>query len=295
MSGKHQICFLNGKLVPRDEARISIWDRGFQSGDAVYEGLRVYGGGVFQLHEHIRRLFLCAHAIGIRMSLTERDVAKAILDTVAANQIEEDAHVRITVSRGEPLTSGMDTRICADVEPTIAILVESKKPQMPKTGIKLATSSVRRTPAQCLDPKLHTCNQLGQILAKMEATSAGADEALMLDMDGFIAETNTANIFLIQADTLSTPACDSIMPGLTRQIVLDLASERGLRARDGRVSLADLYMADEAFITGTVNQLVPVIEVDGRVIGTGKAGTHTQALLQRYLEKARSLTVTAVV
>ena len=289
-----QVCFLNGRLVPRSEARISIWDRGFQSGDAVYEGLRVYRGGVFQLHEHVRRLFLCARAIGIRMSLTERDVAKAILDTVAANRIEEDAHVRITVSRGDPLSSGMDTRICANVEPTVAILVEGKKPQMPKSGIRLATSSVRRTPAQCLDPKLHTCNQLGQILAKIEANNAGADEALMLDTDGFVAETNSANIFIIQGDILSTPRADSIMPGCTRQLVFDLAIERDLRVRETRVSLGDVYMADEMFITGTVNQIVPVIEVDGRAIGTGKAGPHTGALLERYLQEAEKLTVTAV-
>ncbi len=278
-----QIAFLDGRLLPRQEARVSLWDRGFQSGDAVYEGLRVYSGGVFQLHEHVRRLFQCAGAIGITMRMSEAEVADAILRTVRANRLEADAHVRITVTRGDAPSTGMDPRICDATPPTVAITVEGKEPPFPKTGISLATSSIRRTPAQCLDPKLHSCNQLGQIMAKMEANRAGAHEALMLDMQGFVAETNSANVFIVSGDRLRTPLPDSIMPGLTRGVVLGMAPEIGLAAFETNISLGDVYMADEMFVTGTVNQLAAVTEVDGRRIGGGQPGPHTGRLLARYL------------
>ncbi len=286
-----QIAFLDGALLPRQQARVSLWDRGFQSGDAVYEGLRVYRGGVFQLQEHVRRLFLCAYAIGITMQMSEAEVADAILRTVRANGLEADAHVRITVTRGDAPSSGMDPRICDNTPPTVAIIVESKKPPLPKTGISLATSSIRRTPASCLDPKLHSCNQLGQIMAKMEANRSGAHEALMLDMQGFVAETNSANVFIVRGDSLLTPRPDSIMPGLTRGMVLQMAPELGLTACEINLSLGDVYMADEMFVTGTVNQLAAVTEVDGRRIGGGQPGPHTQRLLDRYLALAASNSV----
>ncbi len=288
---QEQIAFLDGALLPRSEARVSLWDRGFQSGDAVYEGLRVYRGGVFQLHEHVRRLFLCAAAIGITMRMSEGEVADAILRTVHANGVEADAHVRITVTRGDAPSTGMDPRICDATPPCVAIIVERKRPPLPKTGIALATSSIRRTPAQCLDPKLHSCNQLGQIMAKMEANRSGAHEALMLDMQGFVAETNSANVFIIRDDRLLTPRPDSIMPGLTRGTVLNMAHEAGLRAAETNLSLGDVYMADEMFITGTVNQLASVTEVDGRRIGGGQPGPKTQDLLERYLRQAEENSV----
>ena len=280
------LVYLDGRIVPRDEAKVSVWDRGFQSGDAVYEGLRVYRGGVFQLHEHVHRLFQCARAIGIDMTSSPEAMARAILDTVRANGLTEDAHIRITVTRGDAPSTGMDPRICAKTPATVVVIVEPKKPPLPKSGIRLATSSVRRTPAQCLDPKLHSCNQLGQIMAKMEANQAGAHEALMLDMQGFVAETNSANIFIVSGRRLSTPKRDSIMPGLTRGTVMEIAPQLGLMAAEEDISLADIYMADEMFLTGTVNQIVPITEVDGRRIGGGQPGPHTQALLAAYLKLA---------
>lgn len=278
--------YLNGEIVPRSQARVSVWDSAFQCGDAVYEGLRVYSGGVFQLHEHVERLFRCAHAIGIQLTRSREDVARAIFDTVRANGVTNDAHIRITVTRGEKVKTGMDPCIASETGPTIVVIVEPKPPAFPKSGIKLITSSIRRTPAECLDPKLHTCNQLGQVLAKMEANNAGAQEALMLDMQGFVAETNSANIFLLKDSRLCTPRRDSIMPGLTRALVLRLAPEFGWTTLEENLSLADVYTADEVFVTGTVNEIVAVIDVDGRRIGTGTQGAAAQSLLARYLEIA---------
>jgi branched-subunit amino acid aminotransferase/4-amino-4-deoxychorismate lyase len=179
----------------------------------------------------------------------------------------------------------MDPRIGADWPPTLVIIVERKAPPFPKSGIRLITSSVRRTPAQCLDPKLHTLNQLGQIMAKLEANNAGANEALMLDMQGFVAETNSANVFMVSGTSLATPKRDSIMPGLTRAYVLSVAPELGLEVHEENISLGDFYGADEVFITGTVNEIVPVIEIDGRRIGA-QPGPVARGLLSRYVETA---------
>jgi branched-chain amino acid aminotransferase group I len=288
------LVYLNGELVRRGEAKVSVWDAGFQCGDGVYEGLRVYRGGVFQLHEHVDRLFSCAHAVGIPMPWSRNHVANAILETIRANGLAEDAHVRVSVTRGDRPWTGMDPRIGEGYPPTIVIIAEPKKPGMPKAGIRLITSSLRRIPAQCMDPKLHTMNQLGQILAKMEANHANVDEALMLDMQGFVAETNHANIFLLRNGRLATPRRDSIMPGFTRGLILDVAPTLGFPVSEENLSVADFYMADEVFITGTVNQLVPVIEIDGRAIGSGAAGMVTTRLLEKYLSVAAAESVTDV-
>jgi len=288
------LVYINDKLVPRSEAKISVWDSGFQCGDGVYEGLRVYGGGVFQLHEHVDRLYRCAHAIDITMTRDRAAMARTILEVIRANKLSEDAHIRISVTRGDKPRTGMNPKIGEGALPTVVIIAESKKLAFSKSGISLLTSSLRRTPAQCLDPKLHTLNQLGQIMAKIEANNAGKDEALMLDMQGFVAETNSANIFMLRDGKLSTPKRDSIMPGFTRRLVLDMAASAGLKPVEENLSVADIYGADEVFITGTVNQLVPVIEVDSRVISNGKAGKVTTGLLADYLKVAAEKTVTSV-
>ncbi|WP_226781586.1 aminotransferase class IV [Oceaniglobus trochenteri] len=283
-----QLVYINGDLVTRENAKISVWDRGFQSGDGVYEGLRVYNGGVFRLHEHVARLIRCAHALRINLKMTHDDICKAILKTVEANGLTSDAHIRITLTRGDKPTTGMDTKIGEDWPPCLVIIIEPKKPSFPKDGLRLITSSVRRMPAQCLDPKLHTLNQLGQIMAKIEANNAGANEAIMLDMQGFVAETNSANLFMIEGDTLRTPKVDALMPGLTRGYMLKIAADFGLKAVEDNISLGDLYCADEVFMTGTVCEIVPVTEIDGRRIGAGKPGPRTLKLLERYLETANS-------
>lgn len=215
--------YLNDRLVPRGEAKVSVWDSGFQSGDAVYEGIRVYDGKIFRMAEHVDRLFRCAHAIGIHMTKTRDEVIHAILSTVRANHLKGNVHIRLTVSRGAKAQTGMDPQLADKIPPTFVIIAEPKEPTFPASGIKLITSSVRRMPAQCLDPKLHTCNQLGQILAKAEANHANADEALMLDVHGFVAETNSANFFIVRGNRVLTPTKDAIMPGITRGFVIDLA------------------------------------------------------------------------
>lgn len=294
MEMRELLVYVNDRLVPRSEAKISVWDSGFQCGDGVYEGLRVYGGGVFQLHEHVDRLFRCAHAVDIQIPQSRAEIARTILDVIRANDLREDAHIRITVTRGDKPHTGMNPKIGAGAPPTLVIIAEPKKPAFAKSGISLLTSSLRRTPAQCLDPKLHTLNQLGQIMAKIEANNAGKDEALMLDMQGFVAETNSANIFMLRDGKLSTPRRDSIMPGFTRQLVLEMAAAAGLHPAEENLSLADIYAADEVFITGTVNQLVPVTEVDSRTIGNGQPGKVTTGLLSQYLRVAAEKTVTSV-
>ncbi len=288
-----QKVYINGEFFDRDRAKVSVWDRGFQSGDGVYEGLRVYNGGVLRLCEHVARLARCARALLINLPMSESEICDAILRTVRENGLRADAHIRVTLTRGDKPTTGMDTRIGSDWPSTLVIIVEAKKPSFPKSGLRLITSSIRRTPAQCLDPKLHTLNQLGQIMAKMEAIDAGADEAIMLDMHGFVAETNSANLFVISGDTLRTPTENSLMPGLTRRFVLDCAGDFGLRAIENDISLGDLYGADEVFMTGTVCEIVPVTRVDGRSIGTGGPGRTTLTILERYLEMANREVVPA--
>lgn len=286
--------FLNDRLVRRDEARVSVWDSGFQSGDAVYEGIRIYDGKVFRVSEHVDRLFRCAHGIGIEMTKTREEVIEAIVSTVRANHFAGNAHIRITVSRGDKQKTGMDPRLSDHTPPTLVIIAEPKEPTFPASGITLITSSVRRMPAQCLDPKLHTCNQLGQILAKAEANHANADEALMLDINGFVAETNSANFFIVRGNRVMTSTKDACMPGITRAFVLELARDLGYEIEETNISLGDVYMADEAFITGTICEVVPVLQTDGRVIGDGTPGPTTLRLREAYLEVATTSGVPAL-
>lgn len=277
--------YVQGRLVPAAEAAVSVWDSGFQHGDAVYEGLRVYRSRVFRLHEHIRRLYDCAAALMIDVPMSMEDMAKAVLSTVKANGFTDDTHIRLTVTRGTKRITGMDPHLAA-TPATVVIIAEPKQPSFPSSGIRLITSSVRRTPAACLDPKLHSCNQLGQILAKIEANNAGADEGLMLDVNGFVAETNSANVFVVKDHRVMTPTRNACMPGLTRGFVLAKSSELGYPSTEEDISLADVYWADEMIVCGTVCEIVPVINVDGRRIGTGQPGPFARRMLEEYLKVA---------
>lgn len=280
--------YVNGEIVPAEDARLSVWDGGFQSGDAVYEGMRVYNRCVYRLYEHLRRLYDCAHAIGIQVPIAIDAMADAVRRTVRENGFTDDAHIRVTVTRGTKRITGMDPRIPLTHGPNIVILAEPKTPAFHKNGIALITSSLRRMPAQCLDPKLHSCNQLGQILAKMEAVNAGGDEALMLDLHGFVAETNSANVFIVKGNRLATPRRDACMPGITRAHVLRIGASLGWDTHEENLSLTDVYTADEMFMTGTVCEIVPVTKVDGRRIGDGEPGDRTLEILGQYLRSARS-------
>jgi branched-chain amino acid aminotransferase group I len=274
---------VGGELLPRDRAKVSVFDSSVQGGDAVWEGLRIYDGRVFQLDAHLDRLFASARALAFQGVPARADVKAALFATLQANGMRDGAHVRLTLTRGEKVTSGMDPRWnrsgCC-----LIVLAEWKPPVYPADGIRLVTASVRRNSPQTLDSKIHHSNLLNNILAKLEANAAGADDALMLDLHGFVAETNATNVFLVRRGELLTPHADACLPGITRGVVLRLAAEHGIPAREKNVSPAEVYAADEMFTTGTMGELTPVLEVDGRPIGPGTPGPLTRRLQALYAE-----------
>ena len=271
------LVYVNGTLVPRDEARISVFDSVVQGGDAVWEGLRVYKGRIAAFEAHLERLLNSAHALSFVSGPSLADIREAVFNTLTANGMTDDVHIRLTLTRGEKLTSGMNPRLnqsgCS-----LIVLAEWKAPVYADDGITVVTSSVRRNTPECLDSKIHHNNLLNNILASIDANVAGVDSAVMLDMYGFIAETNDTNIFLVQNGELLTPFADACLPGLTRQMILDIAAQEGLPAREKNLSLTELYVADEAFTSGTMGELTPILEADGRIIGDGTPGTLTRRL-----------------
>lgn len=275
--------WVNGTIRPRAEAVVSVFDGAFQSGDAVWEGLRVYSGTVFRFQQHINRLRASAKAVMIDIGLTDEELDRAIRDTLAANAgFDNGVHIRLIVSRGERSTSGMDPRNANT--PTIAIIAESKPVPPQPPGERLWTASTRRPSPQVLNPMIHHANQLNTIIARLEAIGAGRDAALMLDERGFVAESDTANIFTVTGNVISTPRPIACVHGITRDIVLDLARQVDLVVQERDISLFEVYEADEVFLTGTVREVVPVIDVDGRTIGTGVRGEKTAMLLTRLRE-----------
>jgi branched-chain amino acid aminotransferase group I len=275
--------YVGGELVTRDQARVSVFDSVVQGGDAVWEGLRVYAGRIFRLDEHLDRLRDSARAMAFVDVPGRDEVKRAIFTTLEANGMRDGAHVRLTLTRGTKVTSGMDPRLNRS-GPCLIVLAEWKPPIYPATGIRLVTASVRRNSPQCLDSRIHHNNLINNILAKLEANAAGADDALMLDLSGFVSETNATNVFLVKGGVLSTPRADQCLPGITRRTVLEIAAEDGLPARERNLTLADVYSADEMFTTGTMGELAPVLEVDGRGIGDGSRGPVTGRLQVLYAE-----------
>ena len=262
---------VGGKLAHRDEAGVSPFDSSVQGRDAVWEGLRLANGRIFALEEHLARLRRSAHALAFSSIPADEPIIGEIRRTLAANGMRDGVHVRLTLTRGLKVTSGMDPRLNVS-GPTLIVLAEFKDPVYDLSGIRLITSSVRRPAPDCLDPKIHHNNLLPSILAKIEANVAGADDAVMLDQRGFIAETNATHIFMVTGGMLATPTTASCPAGITRAVVLELAAAAGLACQVGDYTLPQLYVADEAFVTGTMGGLVPVLAVDGRVIGDGKPG-----------------------
>lgn len=268
---------LDGELVPRDEARVSVFDSLVQGGDAVWEGLRVYDGKVYALDRHLDRLFASAHALRFEGMPTRDEVRDAVIQTFVANEMYDGAHARLTLTRGPKVSSGMSpTNNRAGC--TLIVLAEWKPPVYGDAGIRLITSSTRRNSPATLDSKIHHNNLLNNILAKIEADLAGADDALMLDLHGFVAETNATNIFIVRDGVLVTPSADACLPGITRGIVLELARADGIEVVERNVSLSEVYTADEVFTTGTMGELAPVLEVDGRKMATGDTGPITKRL-----------------
>ena len=258
-------CWVNG-LVRREEARVSVLDSVVQGGDAVWEGLRVADGRIYQMEEHLRRLQESAHTLMFSDIPSTDEVKQAVFETLEANGMTDGVHIRLTLTRGEKSTSGMDPRLnvhgC-----TLIVLPEYKGAVYGSGEIKLVTSSIRRNGPSYLDSKIHHNNLLNNILAKIQANHAGADDAVMLDDRGFLAETNATNVFLIRDGVLGTPFGHACLPGITRGYTLDLAKELGIPLREGDYSLTELYTADEAFTTGTMGGLAHIVEVDGRRIG----------------------------
>src|SRR5215472_3576324 len=268
---------VNGELTHRDSARISPFDSVVQGGDAVWEGLRLYDGRIFRLTEHLDRLRASAQALAFETIPSHQVITAEIRRTLAANGMRDGVHIRLTLTRGVKVTSGMDPRLNRS-GPTLIVLAEHKPPVYDLAGITLITSSMRRSPPDCLDPKIHHNNLLPSILAKIEANVAGADDAVMLDHRGFVAETNATHLFVVAAGRLATPATAACPEGITRAAVLELAESAGIGCDVGDLSLTQFYAADEVFVTGTMGGLTSVIAIDGRIIGDGTAGPVTGRL-----------------
>src|SRR3954471_21151313 len=264
---------INGRLVHRDQAGVSPFDSVVQGGDAVWEGLRVYGGRVFKLREHLDRLRGSALALGFSEIPRYEALINEIRQTLAANKMFDGVHIRLTLTRGVKITSGIQPRLNQSAAMLI-VVADHKPPVYDKSaGITLITSSVRRFPPDCLDPKIHHCNLIQSILAKIEANAAGADDAVMLDPRGFVAETNATHLFLVSGGVVVTSRTVACPEGITRATVLQLCRDNDIPHEERDVSLMEFYRADEVFCTGTMGELVPVREIDGRRIQSGGAMT----------------------
>ena len=275
---------VNGRLFRRDEPGLSPFDSVVQGGDAVWEGLRLYSGRIFCLEEHLQRLRHSAQALAFADIPSRDNIVEEIRKTLAANKMTDGVHIRLTLTRGVKLTSGMDPRLNTSGS-TLIILPEFKLPVYDKTGLKLATSSVRRPSSDVLDPKIHHNNLINSILAKIEANLAGADDAVMLDCRGFVAETNATHLFLVKNGRLQTPRTVACPEGITRSVVLQLAEALRLPSSVEDLSLVDFYRADEVFCTGTMGELAPVTMIDSRKIGSGSVGPITIRLSEAFAAK----------
>ena len=286
-ANKDLLVYIDGELVHRDEAKVSVFDSVVQGGDAVWEGIRVYDGRVFSLDEHLDRLFDSAHALAFAGVPDRATVREAVFRTLRANKMTDGVHIRLTLTRGRKITSGMDPRL-NQFGCTLIVLAEHKPPVYPPT-IKLITSSVRRNSPRNLDSKIHHNNLLNNILAKIEANHAHADAGLMLDFDGYVAEANGVNVFCIRRGVVYTPFADYCLPSITRRTVLRLCHENGIPAEERRLSVTEFYTADEVFTTGTMGELTRVAEIDGRTI----VNKHHESVLDRLNELFGRLTATA--
>jgi len=277
---------INGKLVHRNDAAISPFDSAVQGGDAVWEGLRLYNGRIFKLDEHLKRLRSSALALGFTDIPSHSAITQELRRTLQANGMRDGVHIRLTLTRGVKFTSGMDPRLNTS-GPTLIILAEHKAPVYDTAGITLITSTIRRFPPDCLDPKIHHCNLIQSIMAKIQANAAGADDALMLDQRGFIAETNATHVFLVADGKVLTSHEAACPEGITRGVVLEICRANHIQCVEKDLSLTEAYRADEMFCTGTMGELAPVIQLDGRRIGDGTPGSMTLRLTALFREQTQ--------
>ncbi len=275
------IC-LQGKMVAEEEARVSVFDHGLLYGDGVFEGIRVYQGKIFRLPEHVERLYQSAHTLMLKIPISSEQMQKLVVETVRANNLP-DAYIRVVVTRGAG-DLGLDPRKCP--EPTyfiIASKIQLYPEELCRQGITIITVPTRRTGVEMLNPGVKSLNYLNNILAKIEGNNAGVPESLMLNSDGMVLECTGDNIFLIKNRELVTPPLYlGILDGITRNAVLNLASEFNLTGHEEPFTRHNLFNADEVFLTGTAAEIVPVVEIDGRVVGEGKPGEHTLRLRERF-------------
>ena len=278
------LIYIDGELVPRDEAKVSVFDSGFLIGDGVWEGLRLHHDVLVFLDEHLDRLFQGAKAISLDIGMTRAELAAALYRTVQANGMHDGAHLRLMVTRGRKKTPSQDPRLTIG-GPTIVIIAEHKQanPAGFANGVRLFTSTIRRPPPDTLDPKLNCHSKLHEVIALNQAIQAGADEALMLDVHGAVSTCNATNFFIVVKGAVWTSTGQHCLNGITRRKVLELCRANGVPAFERDFSLVDVYAADEAFVTGTFGGLTPVSEVDAHPIGSGGAGELTRRIREWYL------------
>jgi len=281
---------VNGKLVPREEATVSVFDHGLLYGDGVFEGIRVYGGNVFLHQKHIDRLYESAQAIRLEIPLDPSEMMRAVNETVAANKID-DGYVRLVVTRGSG-TLGLDIRRTSN--PQVIIIADTitlYPEELYENGMDLVTAATIRNHSAALSPRIKSLNYLNNILAKIEGTDQGAVEALMLNHKGEVSECTGDNIFVVKEGVVRTPPPDAgILEGITRNAVIDLARSAGIEVCEATLARHDIYIADECFLTGTAAEVIPVVSLDGRRIGAGKPGPITCDLRKRFRELTRNNT-----
>jgi branched-chain amino acid aminotransferase len=282
---------INGQLVHRDKAGVSPFDSAVQGGDAVWEGLRLYNGRIFKLHEHLDRLERSARALSFVEIPSQEKIIDEIKRTLASNKMSDGVHIRLTLTRGVKITSGMDPRLNQSGS-TLIVLAEHKAPVYTKTGLTLITSKIRRPPREVLDARIHHANLLNSILAKIEANSAGVDDALMLDTRGFVAETNATHVFIVRnsdksraSGDLATSHVVACPEGITRATVMEICAAEKIRCIETDLSVVDVYGANEMFCTGTMGELAAVTRLDNRQIGDGKVGPMTKRLSELYAKR----------
>lgn len=280
--------WVNGKLVDKAEAKLTVFDHGLLYGDGVFEGIRSYGGKVFQCSAHMDRLFASAEAIRLKIPMARQEIVDGMYRTMKANGVS-DGYIRLAVTRG-PGTLGLDAHLCAD--PTVFIIADQVAlypKEMYEKGMAVIIAKTRRTAASMLPPSVKSLNYLNNILAKIEAVDAGVPEALMLNADGDLAEATGDNVFIVRDGAVATPPPEAgILIGVTRNVVMELCGKLGLPLGEQRITVEQLHAADECFLTGTAAEVIAVTTVDGRPIGSGKPGPITRRLLDAFRELIRS-------
>lgn len=276
--------FMSGKLVPEEEAKVSVFDHGLLYGDGIFEGIRAYNGTVFMLDEHVDRLYDSAKAIALKIPMTKPEMCQAVVDTCKANEIH-DGYIRLVVTRGKG-TLGLNPYLCPKPEVIIIASNITLYPQeLYDNGLKLVTVGTTRNIAEAVNPRVKSLNYLNNIMAKIEAMNAGCMEGIMLNQQGYVAEATGDNIFYLKGNVLTTiPAWCGALEGCTRNKVMELAAEMGYDVRETVTSRYDLYVADEVFLTGTAAEIISVVEIDKREISSGKPGEHTKKLADRFHE-----------